>query len=235
MADARADLAIDAEGIGRRFGARWVLRGASLSVRPGEVVGLLGANGSGKTTLLKVLGTLLRPSVGTARVLGFDVGKESDEVRARVGYLAHRPGVYDDLTPLENLTFAADMLGMPHSAAAECIERVGLAPLTRERVRGLSAGMQRRVALARLLLRKASVLLLDEPYSNLDIGGIALVNTIISEAAQAGGAALVVLHELAPAAGVLDRTVQLDKGRVIATPVVAAKPGARSVAMAGRS
>jgi heme exporter protein A len=215
MANAKSELAIEAQGVARRFGARWVLRGVSLQLQPGEIVGLLGSNGSGKTTLLRIFGTLLKPTAGEARIYGHDVVRETDAVRSELGFMAHTPGLYDDLTARENLRFGAMMLGLPEGNNLDAaLERVGLGHVINERVRGFSAGMQRRLAMARLLLRHARVLFLDEPYSNLDTAGIQLMNEIITEAGQAGGAALVVLHELAPAAGVLDRTITIVNGKV---------------------
>lgn len=207
------DRAIDVLGLGRRFGIRWVLRGVTLHVDVGEVVGLLGANGSGKSTVLRVVGTLLKPNAGSVTVNGRDVVREASAVREQVGYLAHIAGLYDDLTARENLRFAADMLGMDPSPVDGILERVALSHVAGDRVRGFSAGMQRRLALARLILRRPQVLLLDEPYSNLDADGVALMNGVIGEIIAAGGTALVALHELAPARGILDRTVTLVNGR----------------------
>jgi heme ABC exporter ATP-binding subunit CcmA len=212
--DSQSEFAIDAHGIARRFGARWVLRGVSLQVRPGEIVGLLGANGSGKSTLLRIFATLLKPSAGTALVYGHDLSGGADQVRAQVGFLAHSPGLYDDLSARENLVFAAAMLGLDASGVDAVLARVGLGAVASHRVRGFSAGMQRRLSLARLLLTRKRVLLLDEPYANLDIDGIVLMNAVMRDSVEAGGAALVVLHELAPAAGVLDRTVTIVDGRI---------------------
>lgn len=205
--------ALETEGLARKFGAHWVLRGVSLQVRPGEVVGLLGANGSGKTTMLRVLATLLKPSAGAARVYGHDVVREPDAVRGNIGFLAHGTGLYEDLTARENLEFATNMLGIGTTGIDAALDQVGLTRVTHNRVRGFSAGMQRRLALARLILAKPKVLLFDEPYSNLDSAGIALMNEVIAESARNGGAALVVLHELAPAAGLFNRTVTLQGGR----------------------
>lgn len=215
--------AIAADAIGKRFGARWVLRGVSLRVQAGEVVGLLGPNGSGKSTLLRVLATLLRPTAGAARIGAADVVVDPDGARRQVGFLAHSPGLYDDLTARENLAFAAAMLGTSESAIDPLLERMGLAAAAGDRVRGFSAGMQRRLALARMLLGAPRVLLLDEPYSNLDVAGIALMNTVLREQVANGGAALVVLHELAPAAGTLDRTVTLGNGRIVETTAMRAR------------
>ena len=113
MTSWNAQTLLDARDIARRFGARWVLRGASITVSSGEVVGLLGANGSGKSTLLRVLATLLRPNAGSATIAGYNILREPDSVRRNIGYLAHTAGLYDDLTARENLVFAAAMLGLP--------------------------------------------------------------------------------------------------------------------------
>lgn len=193
-----------------------MLRGVSFAVQQGEVVGLLGANGSGKSTVLRVLGTMLRPNAGSATVSGHDVVRDAAAVRREVGYLAHAPGLYDDLTARENLWFAADMLGLPRTAVDPVIERVGLTAAADERVRGFSAGMQRRLSLARLILRAPRVLLLDEPYANLDADGLARMNMVIGDVARQGGAALLALHELAPARGILSRTIRLTDGRIAA-------------------
>jgi len=226
-------LAIDAQGVARRFGARWVLRGVTLRLQAGEIVGLLGANGSGKSTLLRIFGTLLKASAGEARIYGSDVATEPDTVRAQVGFLAHTPGLYDDLTARENVAFAATMLGLPTADIDGALARVGLAAVANERVRGFSAGMQRRLGLARLLLRRPRLLLLDEPYSNLDAAGIELMNEVIVEKVRQGGAALVVLHELAPAREMLDRTVTIVDGKVAVDVSPNGSSGRLSAAVTG--
>lgn len=215
MSNDQPDRAIHVRGLGKRFGIRWVLRGVSFDVQCGEAVALMGPNGSGKSTVLRILATLLNPNVGTASVNGLDIVRDASSVRSQVGYLAHTPGLYDDLTARENLCFAADMLGLPHAAAEASLERVGLAHVAADRVRGFSAGMQRRLALARLILRRPRVLLLDEPYSNLDADGVELMNAAVADIVRSGGgAALLALHELAPARGTLDRTLNLVDGRI---------------------
>ncbi len=227
--NAASSLAVDAQGVARRFGARWCLRGVTLQVRPGEVVGLGGANGSGKTTFLRVLATLLKPNAGTALIYGHDVTKAPDDVRRHIGFLAHTAGLYEDLTAIENLRFAAEMFGRSPKGLDASLERVGLARVTNDRVRGFSAGMQRRLALARLMLVRPKLLVLDEPYANLDAAGIDIMNGVIKEVREFGGAALLVLHELAPAAGMLDRVLTLVDGRIGAESVPPA-PGVTPLA-----
>lgn len=209
-------LAVDVAGVARRFGASWVLRGVTLAVERGEVVGLLGANGSGKSTMLRILSTLLQPHAGTARVWGHDVKREAEDVRSLIGYLGHAPGLYDDLTARENLTFAASMLDRDRHDVDRALDRVDLLKVANAPVRGFSSGMQRRLAVARLMLVRPRLLLLDEPYSNLDAAGLDVVNSLIAEWVSDGAAALVVLHELAPAAPVLDRTVTIRNGLIAA-------------------
>ena len=164
--------------------------------------------------MLRILGTLLNPSAGGGSINGLDIVRDAGGVRGQIGYMAHTPGLYDDLTARENLLFAADMLGLPYAAVDSSLERVGLASVAGDRVRGFSAGMQRRLAVARLILRNPRVLLLDEPYSNLDTEGVALMNSVIAGTVESGGAALVALHELAPAKAMLARTLTLVEGRI---------------------
>ena len=175
----------------------------------------MGHNGSGKSTLLRVVSTALRPSAGQGWVFGQHLVKDAVEVRRHIGFLAHAPGLYDDLTAHENLLFAARMLGVEEGRIPAAIERVGLWGSRDERIRGFSAGMQRQPALARLILGAPRLLLLDEPYNNFDPAGIELVNTVIQEARTNGGSALVVLHDRRQGEHVLDRVVELGRGVVI--------------------
>jgi heme exporter protein A len=178
----------------------------------------MGGNGSGKTTLLRILSTLLKSSAGSATVFGKDVVRDADAVRGLVNYLSHTPGLYEDLTARENLAFAAKMSGLEAPDLSALLSRVGLSSVADQRVRGFSSGMQRRLALARLFLRPPKLLLLDEPYNNLDSSGAKLVNEVLREAKAGGAAAIIVLHETAPAENILDRTITLEDGRVGGVP-----------------
>ncbi|MFN2566202.1 MAG: heme ABC exporter ATP-binding protein CcmA [Gemmatimonadaceae bacterium] len=210
--------AVELADVAQRLGYRWALRGVTLRVEPGEVVAVVGPNGSGKTTLLRVVATTLTATRGSGRVFGYDLAREPDAVRERTGMLGHATGLYDDLSAAENLEFALRMCGRSPSpsAVAGALEAVGMRQHAGELVRRLSSGMRRRVALARLLLRRPRLLLLDEPYNSFDVAGIALVDELIRETARDGGAALVVTHDLArnPMSR-YDRLVALNAGRVI--------------------
>ena len=212
-----APLAVELTDVAQRLGQRWALRGVTVRVEPGEILAVIGPNGSGKTTLLRVVGTALTPTRGSGRVFGRDLLAEPDAVREFTGMLGHATGLYDDLSAVENLQFAQRMYGGPKSSAVidAALEAVGMLKHGAERVRGLSSGMRRRVALARLLLRRPRLLLLDEPYNTFDDAGVAAVDALIGETARAGGAALIVTHDLARTAGAgYNRVLSLDAGRV---------------------
>lgn len=217
--------AVSLTGLARRFGQRWVLRGVDLEVAPGEIVGLTGRNGSGKTTLLRVCAGLLRPTRGSGRVFGRDLVEEAAELRGRVGVLAHEAGVYANLTASENLAFSLRMAGqVPDSARIEqALEKVRLHAERDARTRGFSAGMKRRLALARLVLNPPSLLLLDEPYASFDADGIQLVNAFAVEVARGGGAVLVATHDLTRGLAILQRYVEMSDGKL--RPVEVEVPG----------
>ena len=220
--------------LARLFAGSPALAGVSLRIEGGRTVALLGANGAGKTTLLRLLATAIRPSYGRAAVDGLDVDRDADLVRERVAYLSHATGLYDDLTARENLRFAATMLGTPD--AGERVDRavadVGLAGRADERVRGFSAGMRKRVALARILLGRPSLVLLDEPYAALDADGMGAVDALLAAWHDAGVSVVISSHATERLAPHLDGRVVLDRGVVSAVSgagVSAEPPGARGV------
>jgi heme exporter protein A len=217
---------VETSALARRFGRRWVLRGIDLQVEAGEVVALTGRNGSGKTTLLRLVASLIRPTRGSILVFGHDTVRDGAGVRPLVGILAHNAGLYDDLTASENLVFSVRMAG--HSARtapiSETLDRVGLANFEFERVRGFSAGMRRRLGLARLLLRPPRLLLLDEPYASFDQDGIELVNEFAARTRAEGGTVLLSTHDMARAAGVADRRVHIVDGLLSEQPLEGRPP-----------
>jgi heme exporter protein A len=199
-------------GVAHRFGRRWILRGLDLRVGSGEVVVVIGANGAGKTTLLRIAATLLRPVRGGGRIGGDDLG--SARARGRVGLLGHSPGLYEDLTPRENLRFALAMRGEKADAArvAPLLAAVGLSDHADTRVRRFSTGMRRRLSLARILASRPHLLLMDEPYASLDPEGVSLVNDTIRQVAASGGGVLLATHDLRSGEGITQRILKLDEG-----------------------
>ncbi len=158
-----------AENLTRRFGDFLAVDHVSFSIQPGEVVGYLGPNGSGKTTTIRMLLGLLQPSDGRATVLGFDAFRQSEQVRARAGYMSQKFALYDDLTVWENLTFYGGVYGIRQKKAIRAtLEQAGLAEHASELARSLSAGWRQRLALAIALVHQPRLLFLDEPTSGVD-------------------------------------------------------------------
>ena len=167
-----------AEGIGKRFGSRWIFRGLQFSVASGQVLGVFGANGSGKSTLLRLVAGLNVPSEGKIRIDG-----ESDDLRQSIGYAALDLALYPDLSASEHLTLATQLRGSP-SNTDSLLERVNLPK--DQPSREFSSGMRARLRLALAIQHAPKVLLLDEPSASLDKEGRDLVQQIIQEQTQRG-------------------------------------------------
>jgi ABC-2 type transport system ATP-binding protein len=196
------------------------LSGADLDVEAGEIVLLSGPNGAGKSTLLRLLAGLLPLRSGTATVLGHDLGRDRRTVRREVSLVGHQTFCYDDLTTIENLHFAARACGRPIAAADAAAERLGLDRVAKVVHRRLSAGQQRRLALAVALARDPKLLLLDEPHAGLDTAGRELLDAVIAGAPGEGRTVILASHELARARGLAPREVRIVAGRVAPATVV---------------
>lgn len=164
------ELAIDVKGMTKRFGTRTVVNKIDLQVRKGEIYGFLGPNGSGKTTFIRMLCGLLKADEGSGTCLGFDVIKQSEEIKKQVGYMTQRFSFYEDLSIRENLDFVARMYGIKdrQTAVSASIERLGLAGRERQLAGQLSGGWKQRLALAACLIHEPKLLLLDEPTAGVD-------------------------------------------------------------------
>ena len=207
---------IEAAGLRKTFGATLVLEDVTLDVPAGQCVAVLGPNGAGKTTLLRIFATLARPSAGTLRIDGVDAVREPDTVRARIGMVAHGSHVYEDLTALENLRFWAAMGGLDGSPARlrERLQAVELDSVAGERARTFSAGMKRRLGLARVTLGRPRLLLLDEPFNGLDRRGQKWLGEFLLAFKAGGGAIVLATHGFASALAVADRAAILVGGRI---------------------
>jgi ABC-2 type transport system ATP-binding protein len=186
---------IQAEGLTRDFGDFRAVDQVSFTVEAGEVVGYLGPNGSGKTTTIRMLLGLLRPTLGSAQVLGYDVVRQSEQVRARSGYMSQKFALYNDLTVRENLAFYAGVYGIRERARLEeVLDLMGLREHESQRVSGLSVGWRQRLALATAIVHRPQLLFLDEPTSGVDPKARRAFWDLIYELVGEGVTALVTTH-----------------------------------------
>jgi ABC-2 type transport system ATP-binding protein len=186
---------IHSEGLTRYFGEFLAVDHVTFEVKAGEVVGYLGPNGSGKTTTIRMLLGLLRPSEGSASVLGYDIVSQSEQVRERVGYMSQRFALYFELTVRENLEFYAGVYGIRDRARLdEVVELVGLKDQVNQRVSELSTGWRQRLALATAIVHRPRLLFLDEPTSGVDPRARRAFWDLIYSLVEGGVTALVTTH-----------------------------------------
>jgi len=202
------------------YGARRALDGVTLHVRESSLFALLGPNGGGKTTLFRILTTLLRPAAGGASIAGYDVVRQRDEVRRHIGVVFQKPSLDGKLSVLENLTHQGHLYGLlgPELRARcdELLARFGLTDRARERVEKLSGGMQRRVEVAKSLLHRPSLLILDEPTTGLDPGARASLLDYLQELRTRDGVTCLLTTHLMDEAERCDEVAILDRGKLVA-------------------
>jgi heme exporter protein A len=210
-------LPIRAEGVTKKFGLLRAVDGVTLELGEGERLGLFGRNGAGKTTFLRLLAGLARPNAGHITFGQYVVPGDLETIHGKVGFLSHHSLLYPDLSVWENLIFASRLFGVEgmESRIEECLSRVGMLDRRRERVRNLSSGMERRVAVARALLHRPTVLFLDEPFAGLDAASIRFLQEILSQHRAEGGSIILTTHRLE--AGIEDatRAVIFDRGKIV--------------------
>ncbi|MBI5323491.1 ABC transporter ATP-binding protein [Bradyrhizobium sp.] len=165
-----SDIAIDVEGLTKSFGGRTVVQNLSMQVKRGSIYGFLGPNGSGKTTTIRMLCGLLTPDSGTGTCLGYDIRRDADKIKLRVGYMTQRFSLYQDLSVRENLEFVARLYGIPNprEAARDMVNRLGLSGREEQLAGELSGGWKQRLALGACTLPSPQLLLLDEPTAGVD-------------------------------------------------------------------
>ncbi|MFU0842390.1 MAG: Heme ABC exporter, ATP-binding protein CcmA [Burkholderia sp.] len=195
-------------------GERILYRGLSFAVRPGELVRIAGSNGAGKTTLLRIAAGLMRPTEGDVLWRGVPVRKAAQDYWKELCYIGHRNGVKDDLSALENVMISAEVAsrGTTREAAEKALEAVGLAGFFDAPAGHLSQGQRRRVALARLWLSQDVTLwALDEPFTALDVKGVARLAALVAEHVRAGGAVMLVTHQEVDVPGVAPVLLEPEK------------------------
>ncbi|WIY01385.1 ATP-binding cassette domain-containing protein [Amycolatopsis mongoliensis] len=214
------DIAVQVRGLVKTYRATRALDGVDLDIPAGRVLGLLGPNGAGKTTAVRILTTLLRPDSGSARVAGFDVLTQPDEVRQRIGLSGQYAAVDENLTGFENLYMVGRLYGRRKSAARsrarELLSRFALEEAADRPAKGYSGGMRRRLDLAGALVAEPTVVVLDEPTTGLDPGGRLDTWGVIKELVADGTTVLLTTQYLEEADQLADSIVVIDHGRVIA-------------------
>ena len=208
-----AGSAVQLTRVTRLFDGLAAITQVSLQVGTGESVWLRGSNGSGKSTLLRVIATAISPTYGGGTVLGHDLTRGRARIRATTELVGHNTRLYDELTATENLHFVCDLLGLDPAGVPAALERVGLAEVATVRAGNFSQGMRQRLVLARCLVRRPRLLLLDEPYGGLDPDARVVVDDLLAESGRTGRTVLVASHE-APPEQLVHRTVVMDGGRL---------------------
>jgi heme ABC exporter ATP-binding subunit CcmA len=200
------------DGVSKLFGSFAALRQVSVEFESGRCYVLIGENGAGKSTLLRILAGLLRPSFGTVKVFG---DQDPHEARARIGYMSHAPMLYDELTAQENLRYFASLYpGRPCLLPAEALRQVGLDPDLPRTLGQYSQGMRQRASLARVLLSAPELLLLDEPFSNMDVESARQMVELLARFRHGSRTIVLTTHQREQAAPIADWVLALHAGRV---------------------
>jgi len=200
--------AIVAHELTQRYGSEVALDSVDLALDEGEHLAVLGDNGAGKTTLLRILATAARPTSGRLEIFGLDAVRERKALRARIGFVAHAPGLYPALSAVENLEFFCALHDVDRKRVPEALELVGLTDVARRPAGRLSRGEQQRLAIGRAVLHGPRLLVLDEPDASLDSGGPDLLARVMR-----GRSVVLATHDHALADRLCQRTVVLRNGR----------------------
>ncbi|NIV32738.1 MAG: heme ABC exporter ATP-binding protein CcmA [Anaerolineae bacterium] len=212
----RGTLAIEVRKLTKAFGHQAALRGVDLAVGEGEFLTLFGPNGAGKTTLIRIISSLARPTTGSVHVRGEELGKAGTALRRHIGLISHNPLLYGDLTPDENLRFFARLYDLSDAAARidAVLDQVGLAARRRDPVRTFSRGMVQRLAIARAILHDPAIMLLDEPYTGLDLQAADMLRAVLEELAASNRTVILTTHNLEQGLEMCDRAAILNRGKM---------------------
>jgi heme exporter protein A len=207
---------LQADALTRAFGGRRAVHGVSLELDAGECLALFGPNGAGKTTLLRLLAGLLKPTAGSARINGQPLRGDA-EARGQVGFISHQSMLYGPLTVRENVELAARLYGVgePTAAATQALGAMRVLDRADSPVRSLSRGLQQRVSIARAMVHRPRVLLLDEPYTGLDALGAATLTEMLARLRGDGATLVLVTHNIAEGLDVATQAAVMHRGRVV--------------------
>lgn len=210
------EYAIEARKLSKSFGGRKALSEVSFSLPEGAFLSVFGHNGAGKTTLLRILATLARPTDGSAKILGYDLKEEVENIRSHIGLISHAPMLYPDLTAEENLLLYANLYGVenPEAHVKELLEAVELKTRRMDTVRGFSRGMTQRLSIARALIHNPELVFLDEPYSGLDPHAVEIFDGLIQNVRE-GRTFVMVSHDLAKGFALCSHALVLSRGNVV--------------------
>ncbi len=208
---------MNVEGLGKSFGNVQALKEVTFQITEGEVYGLIGPNGAGKTTTLRIISTLILPTSGSATVFGVDVVRQAGQVRQILSYLPEESGVYRNLSGMEYLQFMAKFSGSDTKAAIkEAMEISGLGERLKDKAKTYSKGMKRRLLLARALMTKPKLAILDEPASGLDVLSAYHIRKIIKQyVKQNGVTVLLSSHNMLEVEYLCDRVALVNKGKIV--------------------
>ncbi|MBI3179509.1 MAG: heme ABC exporter ATP-binding protein CcmA [Deltaproteobacteria bacterium] len=212
--------------VSKRYGQRWALTHVSMELPAGRSVLLTGPNGAGKTTLLKMLATAGRPTRGRIELFGLSVGEHADALRPRVAMFGHATHLYEDLSAAENLDLVARFTRGEHRRTGEVLAQVGLKARAHSPVRTLSAGMKRRLALGRVLMREPELVLLDEPFTQLDPEGVRLTEELVRDLRRRWVTLVLATHDVERGRALCELHLHIEAGSVGPLTPITQRPSA---------
>lgn len=209
--------AIVAKSISKTFDARHVLKGIDLTVTAGQTVLICGINGAGKSTLLRIIAGLLQPDNGTVKICGYDLHKDPEIAKPKLGVILHKSMAYADLTVFENLMFFANLYGLqaPADRIKQLLKDVGLVSYSHDKAAILSRGLLQRLAIARAMIHKPTILLADEPFTGLDTDSCEHLVAVLSDFQQKGGTIVMTTHDINLGLRCCRRAIVLDNSKII--------------------
>lgn len=207
--------ALEIADVSKRFGTRWAVSRLTYTLPEGRSLLLTGHNGSGKTTLLRMIATATFPTAGRIVLFGKETREHREALRHEVALISHASFLYEDLSAAQNLTLLAKFLAMeqPKELVASLLERVGLTPRADSPVRQFSAGMRKRLSIARLLMKKPKLALFDEPFGELDPAGIKQMEELLRELHTGGTTIVLATHLVEQGLSLTQERLHLDQGR----------------------